>query len=77
MVLDHSDLKRLRTIPAGDRGEVRDVAVMHDGDIVIASSNGLFHDTMYGKHLHCTMRGQKCAETCKIIANDAFLRLLL
>ena len=43
VVLDHSDLKRLRTIPAGDMGSVNDVAEMRDGDIVIAASQGLFH----------------------------------
>ena len=43
VVLAHSDLKQLRTIPAGDMGSVNDVVEMRDGDIVIATDNGLFH----------------------------------
>ena len=49
VVLDPSDLRPLQTIPAGDMGSVHDVAEMRDGDIVIAASEGLFHDTMNGK----------------------------
>ena len=50
MVLDHSDLKLLRTIPAGDMGSVQDVAEMRDGDIVMAASNGLFYTNISGKY---------------------------
>ena len=51
VVLDPSDLKQLRTIPAGDIGSVHDVAEMRDDDIVIAARDGLFHATDNGKDL--------------------------
>ena len=50
VVLDHSDLKQLRTIPAGDMGSVCDVAEMRDGNIVIAASQGLFYTNINGKY---------------------------
>ena len=49
VVLDHSDLKQLRAIPAGDMGSVRDVAELCDGGFVIAASKGLFYITLNGK----------------------------
>ena len=55
VVLDHSDLKQLRTIPAGDMGNVRDVAEMCDGDVVIAASKGLFHAKISQCGKHCAL----------------------
>ena len=43
VVLNPSDLKQLRTIPAGDMGSVHDVARLSEGYLVIAASKGLFH----------------------------------
>ena len=52
VVLDPSDLKRLQTIPAGDMGDVHDMAEMCEGDVVIAAEKGLFHQQIDGKNLH-------------------------
>ena len=41
VILD-SHLQEQRTIPAGDMGDVMDVAEMSNGDIVIASTKGLY-----------------------------------
>ena len=52
VVLDHSDLKQLRTIPAGDMGKVIDAADLPAGDVVIAASEGLFHADISGRILY-------------------------
>ena len=46
-VLD-TDLKQLRTIPAGAMGYVSDVAEMSSGDVIIAAYKGLFHADING-----------------------------
>ena len=50
MVLESGDILKLRTIPAGDMGSVRDVAEMRDGDIVIAAREGLLYTNIDGKY---------------------------
>ena len=46
-----SELKRNRTIPAGNMGGVHDVAEMSNGDVVIAAGHGLFQLDVTGKCL--------------------------
>ena len=43
IVVFDSELQQQRTIPAGDMGDVRDVADMSNGDVVIATGRGLYH----------------------------------
>ena len=49
MVLESGDILKLRTIPAGDMGGVNDVAEMHDGNLIIAATKGLFYSQFKGK----------------------------
>ena len=48
IVVFDSELQQQRTTPAGDMGEVCDVAQMSNGDVVIASRTGLYHSS-HGK----------------------------
>ena len=43
IVIFDSELQQQRTIPAGEMGKVHDVAEMNNGDIIIASDDGLYH----------------------------------
>ena len=42
VVLD-SELQQQRTIPAADMGDVWDVAEMSNGDVIIATENGVYY----------------------------------
>ena len=46
---DVINLRTVRTIAAGDMGPLRDVALLRDGEVVFATSCGLFHAHTDGK----------------------------
>ena len=43
IVIFDGELQQQRTIPAADMGDVRDVADICNGDVVIATGRGLYH----------------------------------
>ena len=45
IVVFDSEFQQQRTIPAADMGAVFDVAQMSNGDVIIATVNGLFHSS--------------------------------
>ena len=45
VIFDCELQQQQRTIPAADMGAVYDVAEMSNGDVLIAASNGLFHNS--------------------------------
>ena len=49
VILDHSDLKPIATIPGGSMESVHDVAHAGNEDIVLVSSKGLFYASITGK----------------------------